>query len=72
MESADDASATSYISSHKTGVSNYTKWQTVATTAELEKLGRHGKEMIDKLAHSIQAVMGVYETTMEEQEMKSN
>ena len=72
MESADDASATSYISSHNTGVSDYTKCQTVATTAELEKLGHHGKEMIDKLAHSIRAVTSVYQTKLEEQEIKYN
>ena len=72
MESADDALAASYISSHNTGVSDYTKWQTVATTAELETLGHHGKEMIDKLTHSIQAVISIYETKLEEQELKYN
>ena len=72
LESADDASAASYISSHNTGVSDYTKWQSLATTEELEKLGHHGKEMIDKLASSIQAVTDVYREKLERQEEKYN
>ena len=56
LESADDASSISYISSHNTGASDYnqwTKWQTVATTEQLEQLGVKGKEMTNHLATAI-------------------
>ena len=64
LDSADDASTSSYISTHNTRDSDF-KWQIVATTEELEKLDKRGREMIEKLTHSIQAVTNIYETKLE-------
>ena len=75
LESADNVSAVSYISSQNTGVSNYsqwTKWQTVATTEQLEHLGIKGKEIINHLATAIQALTDEYKAKLERQEEKYN
>ena len=75
LESADDASAVSYISSHNTGASEYnqwTKWQTVATTEQLKQLGVKGKEMMNHLATAIQTVTDEYKAKLERQEEKYN
>ena len=75
LESADDASAISYISSNNTGASDYnqwTKWQKVATTEQLETLGTKGKEMLNHLATAIQTVTDEYKAKLERQEEKYN
>ena len=75
LESANDASAVSYISSHNKGASDYnqwTKWQTVATTDQLKQLGVKGTEMMNHLATTIQTVTDEYKAKLERQEGRYN
>lgn len=64
LESANDAFAVSHISFLNIGISNF-QWQSVATTKHLKEKGHYSKEMMGKLAKSIQRVMKVYRETME-------